>query len=262
MSDADVLEGMRTGSSARRYKTTERPVQTARTAEVLVARQRASLSTAARPAVTRTSQQEVTTRVPRPTSLPQVKARTSQAYQQPLLPDTDADVEVRQGVRRSDRPAPPTRQLPPTQQYHQYPHWLASLGLGMVAMLVLWLVMVQIGVWWTNTLHDPSYYTQTAHLDTTIAVTDAQGHKGQVRAFLDAQNRLDLLVLPGNDVSKARVVVGPTLTSINPRQATLIITAHGSLVTVTAQGPYEANFLSFMQPTSKWSIDVKSGGHA
>ena len=267
MSDLDVMQGMRTGSSAIRYQTSEqRPIQTTNTATRI---RRASLTTAAQPLVTRTSQQQQSTgtRVSRPAQYTQAKARTSQAYQQSVLPDTDADVEVIPNSRmRSDRPAPPTRQLPPLRQktHQRQLHWLVIVGIAMISFLAVILLAVQVLVAWTNGVHDPGYYTQTAHLDMVVAATDAQGHKSQVRAFLDTQNHLDLLILPiSGDTSKAHVVVGPNPVTVTDLQhATITVTAHGTLVSVLVQGPLEANYLSTMRQSSLWVVDLKkTGGH-
>ena len=229
--------------------------------------QRASL-TADQPVVRKTvDYAEPNTRAPRP---PQPQQRRTADYQQPRSfsdADTNADVEVAPNTRgRSDRPAPPTRQLPPLRRrrHGAARHWLVYIGIGMIVGLVLWVIGVQVRVGWTNNVSDPSYYTQTAHLDMVTTVTDAQGHQSQVRAFLDVQGRLDLLVLPiGSDVSKAHVVVGPTpITVTDLRHATITVTAHGTVLTVTVQGPLEANYLSTTRQSSSWTIDLKkTGGH-
>ena len=273
MSDQDILEAMQKTGSQRRYRPvgnvyahtsvapldgTRKPIQRAnRTADLPVV--------------------EPTTRVPQPPAqivpttrpvpvLKQEPRRTTQASQErrPLLDvDTDADVEIAQTVRpRSAHAATPTRQLPPLQSSRRQLHWVVILGMGMAAMLALWLLAVQAMVGWTNTVSDPRYYTQTAHLDTVTISTDAQGHQSQVRAFIDAQGHLDMLVLPVSDSSKAHVVIGPTLSSISdPQKATITVTAKGTVITVTIQGPLQANFLATTRQRSVWSIDLQKGGH-
>lgn len=132
-------------------------------------------------------------------------------------------------------------------------------------MAVLGLIVVQAGAWFTRTFSDPSYYTQTAHLDTTT-VTDPQGNRSQVRAFIDAQGHLDLSIMP-DDPSKSRVIIGSTLTSIDDPQhkAILIVTASGTTVTVTAQGPLLASWYTTYRQSVQWSVDIsqkqqQSGG--
>ena len=233
--------------------------------------QRASRTTE-QPLVRRTiDYSETTTRIPRRTQ-EQPRHTTSAAYQQPrrtIEVDTNADVEVAASVRRPrhGEKVQPTRQLPPLREQKGRMHWLVSIGIGMSAMLVAWLLLVLVIVGWTNTFSDPGHYTQTAHLDTVTVTTDAQGHQSQVRAFLDAQGHLDLLVLPTGDTSKARVVVGPSPLSFHDLQhVTITVTAQGSVVTVLAQGPLEANYLATMRQTSSWTVDLKQpasskGGH-
>ena len=168
--------------------------------------------------------------------------------------DTNADIQVHM-------PPVPYRR-PQAHGKHQRKHALVFVGLGMGAMLALWLLAVQVMVGWTNTVSDPRYYTQTAHLDTVTISTDAQGHQSQVRAFIDAQGHLDMLVLPVSDSSKAHVVIGPTLSSISdPQKATITVTAKGIVITVTIQGPLQANFLATTRQRSVWSIDLQKGGH-
>ena len=173
-----------------------------------------------------------------------------------LLTSDPGDIQVR-------LPVPYRRPQQQTRISHQRKHALVFVGVGMAAMLALWLLAVQVMVAWTNTVHDPGYYTQTAHLDTVTISTDAQGHQSQVRAFIDAQGHLDMLVLPVSDSSKAHVVIGPTLSSISdPQKATITVTAKGTVVTVTIQGPLQANFLATTRQRSVWSIDLKkTGGH-
>ena len=268
MSDQDILEAMQKTGSQRRYRPvgnvyahtsvapldgTRKPIQRAnRTADLPVV--------------------EPTTRVPQPPAqivpntrpvLKQEPRRTTQASQErrPLSDvDTDTDVEIAQTVRpRSAHAAAPTRQLPPIQSSRRQLHWVVILGMGMFGMLALWFIAVQVMVAWTNTVHDPGYYTQTAHLDVVMVKIDAH-NESQVRAFLDPQGHLDLFVLPVSDISKAHVVIGPTLFR-DLEHGTISVTAQGSVVTVLVQGPLQANFLATTRQRSVWSIDLQKGGH-
>ena len=172
-------------------------------------------------------------------------------------PDAHTDIQVRM-------PVPYRRPQPQAHGKHQRKHALVFVGLGMGAMLALWLLAVQAMVGWTNTVSDPRYYTQTAHLDTVTISTDAQGHQSQVRAFIDAQGHLDMLVLPVSDSSKAHVVGGPTLLDLQLQHGTITVTAQGSVATILMQGPLEANYLTTTRKTSTWVVDFKQlskGGH-
>jgi len=269
VSDLDVMTAR---PSARRYRAGDNPSVETQAQTI------AGMGSAFRPRASRTAEQpqvrrtidyaDPTTRISRPT---QQKPRTTHAYQQPRQgADTDTDVEVAPSVRMrsGERNALPTRELPPLREQDQGArfHWLVFVGIGMLVLMVCWIGLVRVVVWGTNTFHDPGYYTQTAHLD-TVTVTMDEGHQSQIRAFLDAQGHVDMLILPvGGDTSKARVVVGPVPSSItNPQQATITVTAKGTVVTITLQGPEEANYLTTMRQSSSWIIDLKpaagKGGH-
>ena len=297
MSDADILASMSNASSSRRYQALAQPA-TAIASQPVPVRQRASRSTVQEP-ITRVPRRTVEqprsrrggtpepiTRATGPKLRP-LQAQPTQPYldnepnaqttvpldieseqgydaEMPaqtttLLgddPDAHTDIQVRM-------PVPYRRPQPQAHGKHQRKHALVFVGLGMGAMLALWLLAVQVMVAWTNTVHDPGYYTQTAHLDVVMVKIDAH-NEGQVRAFLDPQGHLDLFVFPlGGDMSKAHVVGGPTLSSISdPQKATITVTAKGTVVTVTIQGPLQANFLATTRQRSVWSIDLKkTGGH-
>ena len=296
MGDIDIREGMGASSSSRRYQALAQPA-TAIASQPVPVRQRASRSTVQEP-ITRVPRRTVEqprsrrggtpepiTRATGPKLRP-LQAQPTQPYldnepnaqttvpldieseqeydvEMPaqtttLLgddPDAHTDIQVRM-------PVPYRRPQPQAHGKHQRKHALVFVGLGMGAMLALWLLAVQAMVGWTNTVSDPRYYTQTAHLDTVTISTDAQGHQSQVRAFIDAQGHLDMLVLPVSDSSKAHVVIGPTLSSISdPQKATITVTAKGTVITVTIQGPLQANFLATTRQRSVWSIDLQKGGH-
>lgn len=268
MSDRDILEAMHQ-SGSQRYKPSNGQARTsaATLEDTRVPVQRAS-RTAEQPLVRRTidyADDEPTTNVPRRTQGQPLVRRTAD-YQQRRTIDTNADVQVAPSVRRlRDEKVQPTRKLPEQHQGLRF-HWLMYVGAGMVVMLVVWILFVQIIVAWTNGVYTPSHYTQTAHLDVATVITDVQGHQGQVRAFLDAQGHLDLLVLPMGDTSKAHVIVGPTLLFHHLDHVTVTVTARGSVATVLAQGPLEANYLATAQDSSTWIFDLKQpatnkGGH-
>jgi putative intracellular protease/amidase len=127
-------------------------------------------------------------------------------------------------------------------------------------MLLVWSIFVHVGAWYNNTFHDPAAFTQTAHLD-TVTVKDAQGHQSQARAFIDPQNHLDLLIIPGGDTSRARIIVGPPLTSINDPQHKALLTVRasgGTLVTVLAQGPLLVGWLDLTanRQSVTWNTDA------
>ena len=166
--------------------------------------------------------------------------------------ETSQDSQIAPSVRQQPYAlVPPHKGIPPML-------WII---VGMMAVLVLWFFGVRVYAWYTNTFSDPAYYTQAAHLDTTT-VTDTQGNQSQVRAFIDGQGHLDLLIMP-DDPSKFRVVVGGALMGIDQEQAILTITTKGTMVTVTAQGPLQAVWFTTYRQSAQWTYDVSqkpSGG--
>jgi len=290
VSDQDILEGMSASSSSIRYQTAQ-PVATASQS---VPVRRASRSTVQEP-ITRVPRRTVEqprsrrggtsepiTRAtgPRPTqtqATAQLDLDDEQSAQATVPLDLeseqeqDAEMSARMTLLGDDTNADIQVHMPPAlyrrpQSHmrisHQRKHALVFVGLGMIAMLLIWMFGVLALVGWVNTVSDPRYYTQTAHLDTVTVSTDVQGHQSQVRAFIDAQGHLDMLVLPVSDSSKAHVVIGPTLSSISdPQKATITVTAKGTVITVTIQGPLQANFLATTRQRSVWSIDLQKGGH-
>ena len=290
MSDQDILEGMSASSSSIRYQTAQ-PVATASQS---VPVRRASRSTVQEP-ITRVPRRTVEqprsrrggtsepiTRAtgPRPTqtqATAQLDLDDEQSAQATVPLDLeseqeqDAEMSARMTLLGDDTNADIQVHMPPAlyrrpQSHmrisHQRKHALVFVGLGMIAMLLIWMFGVLALVGWVNTVSDPRYYTQTAHLDTVTVSTDAQGHQSQVRAFIDAQGHLDMLIVPTEDMRKAHVVIGPTLSSISdPQKATITVTAKGTVITVTIQGPLQANFLATTRQRSVWSIDLQKGGH-
>ncbi len=185
------------------------------------------------------------------------------------VPRTTSYRTIRQSSHNGEKltPMPPLdkRRTPGNVQRQ---HWSRRvpvslwITLGMCAMAVLWLLLVRIGAWYTNTFYDPAYYTQAKHLD-TVAVTDAQGVHFQAHAFVDMQNHLNLLVLPDGDRSHARIIPGSTLTGIDdPQHAVLTVSASGTTVTIVAQGPLIANGLNAYRQSAEWATDIsqKQGG--
>jgi hypothetical protein len=128
----------------------------------------------------------------------------------------------------------------------------------MLLVLVLFFFGVRAYAWYMNTFHDPAYYTQTAHLD-TVTVTDTQGNQNQVRAFVDMQNHLDIVIIPSGDPTKARIIAGPSVAGIDDPQhvATITVSASGTVVNVIVQGPYTVNWFTASPQAYQWSYDLR-----
>lgn len=162
------------------------------------------------------------------------------------VPSTDADEQIAPGAWPGQfQPRPQRGPLPSSVWF----------SLGMLILLVLLWCGVRVCAWYMNTFHDPLTYTQTAHKD-TVTVTDPQGKQYQVRAFVDAENRVALLVIPGNDAGKARILVGEPTNIDNPQQAMLSVTASGTEITVTALGPVVPIWFSTSQQGAQYNVDI------
>jgi hypothetical protein len=124
-------------------------------------------------------------------------------------------------------------------------------------MLAVWSACVHVEAWYINTYSDPGYYTQTAHRD-VVMIKDARGTRSEARAFVDVENHVNLLVIPKSDPSKARIIVGPPLTGMDDayHKAMLTVEAHGTLVTVTVQGPLVADWLTANRQSARWTADA------
>lgn len=134
------------------------------------------------------------------------------------------------------------------------------VGLGMVVMLILWAIGVHVYASCMNTISDPYYYAQSAHRDVAL-LTDATGKQYQTHAFVDTQDRLDLLIIPAEgDTSKARIMVGPQLDMINDPQHKALLEVkilQGTQIIISASGPYEVSWLEASRyQSTQWIADT------
>lgn len=157
--------------------------------------------------------------------------------------------------RSSQRQEHDQQRLVPPPLPRRQRHPLFYVGAGMCSLLLLWTFGIHLHAWWNNTEVDPPYYTQIAHRDSVI-VADGHGHSSQARAFIDATGRLDILVVPNGDVGAAHIIAGPHLAMADPQHAMIDLTAKGTLLTVSVQGPEYVAGLSFGRQTGQWSTDL------
>ncbi len=133
------------------------------------------------------------------------------------------DVQVHSGYtlpksvpRRSSRQQ--AQQTPPrleTGKQHVSPrpkrlHWMLILGIGMCAMLVLWIVGSVLLTWWHGRQDDMTYgRPRTFQTDAVVGHNDASTPSHFIAINLHRQ--IEVLECPGGDCSKAIVYVGPLL---------------------------------------------------
>jgi hypothetical protein len=155
----------------------------------------------------------------------------------------------------------------PPSSYHdswwRRQHVLLQLGILAIVGLAIWIVSAHIYVWLVDVVHDPGYYTQTAHRD-VLTLPDAQGHQEQVRAFVDSQSHLNLLIIPDGNVSKARIITGPELVNVSdPQQVMIEVSRQGaSSILIQAHGPLYIDLIALTptQQSAQWLIDLSSKG--
>lgn len=90
-------------------------------------------------------------------------------------------------------------------------HWLAYVGFGMVAMLLLWVALSFVAGWYSNWQDDLRYGNpRTFQLDAVVGHNDSPQHPTHFIA-LNLNGQIDILEAPGGNMSKAKVYQGPTL---------------------------------------------------
>src|SRR5229473_3044742 len=90
-------------------------------------------------------------------------------------------------------------------------HPLLLLGLGMIAMLVLWTLLTLAVSWWNTTWDDLHYgRPRTAQYDAVVGQNDSSSNPSHFIA-LNLNGRIEVIEFPGGDASKARIYLGPQL---------------------------------------------------
>ncbi len=203
--DNDALYPSRMSSSAKRYQqTTDVPPPSQRT-------------------VTRPDQQQLRQPNPYDTVNVYVRQRRSsqgptsshqrQTVTQPQRPTQQAPRPARQPEPEQDDDEPETEHLPRTHQRVRKPrfHGLAYVGVGMIAMLILWIIGAIALNWWQGYQDDLRYgHPRTYQIDARVGHNDAQTPSHFIA--LNLNHRVEVIEFSGGDATKARVYLGPLLT--------------------------------------------------
>jgi len=89
-------------------------------------------------------------------------------------------------------------------------HWVWYLGLGMIAMLILWIVGASALTWWQGYQDDLRYgHPRTYQTDARVGHNDATTPSHFI--VLDLNHRVEVVEFPGGDATQAKVYLGPTL---------------------------------------------------
>jgi hypothetical protein len=103
-----------------------------------------------------------------------------------------------------------TQQRPNNPKSHKRVHWLLPLGVGMVAMLVLWMVGSTIVTWGVQRYYDVHYGNpRTSQTDAVVGHNhDSEAHKSHFIA-VNLNRRAIVVELMGGDPAKAKTYVAP-----------------------------------------------------
>ncbi len=110
---------------------------------------------------------------------------------------------VQQGNRRIVvHPEPPPK---------QHTHWLVYVGIGMIAMLALWVGLQMLGTWWSEHQLDATYgFPRTYQVDAVVGHDDSTDHPSHF-IFINLKGRVVFVELPGGNVVHARIYNGPAI---------------------------------------------------
>jgi hypothetical protein len=145
------------------------------------------------------------------------------------VPTDQTTWEYMQGNRRfiSHQGSPPARQTSPQfpsrrqrprqEAYREKPrsqsggHWLLIFGIGMLAMLALWVLGMMLMNWW-NVMQDDWHYgrPRTYQIDAVVGHSDSPNNPSHFIA-LNLNRHVVIIEIPGGDASKTKIYTGPTL---------------------------------------------------
>ena len=128
-----------------------------------------------------------------PSNIPPRRSRiTTEGYATPALP-----------------PGQPAQRATPVQQ-RLHLHWMFLVGVGMIAMLALWVIGNLAVNWWSVTQDDWHYgRPRTFQIDARVGHNDAVTPSHFIAMNLN--HHIIIIELPGGDPTKAKDYLGPTL---------------------------------------------------
>ena len=133
--------------------------------------------------------------------------RSAKHYQLPPPPqqDTYADDEEEE----PETHIPQAQRRRGKQKVTWHPLWW--LGLGGIAMLLLWALFTSLGTWWQVQQDDWAYQRpRTFQMDAVVGHGDSQQNPSHFIA-INLNRHVIIIEIPGGDTSKMRVYNGPTL---------------------------------------------------
>lgn len=137
-------------------------------------------------------------------------ARRYQASPPPVITQGNKRYVLHQGLPpQPATPQEPKRKKP--QNQHRRVHWLFIFGIGMLAMLMVWVLGSSLLSWWGFTQDTWHYgYPRTYQCDAVVGHHDSQQFPSHFIA-INLHTHIEIIEFPGGDPTKARVYLGPTL---------------------------------------------------
>ncbi len=106
----------------------------------------------------------------------------------------------------------------------QQAHPLLYLGVGMIAMLLLWAILSSVFGWFATTMDDIRYgRPRTFQTDQWVGHNEQTGVASHFIA-INLNRRIEIIELPGGDASHAKVYLGPQLYGANDDLAPITLT--------------------------------------
>jgi len=94
-------------------------------------------------------------------------------------------------------------------------HWMLYIGIGMIAMLALYVGFQMLGNWWSEHQLDSSYgFPRIWQTDAVVYAGDSADHPSHY-IFLNLSGTVEVIEFPHGDSTHARIYKGPTLFSDN-----------------------------------------------
>jgi hypothetical protein len=121
------------------------------------------------------------------------------------------------------------------------PHWLFTLGIGMLLMYAAWQGAMWLNNWWTIHLQDAAFgRPRTYQFDATVGHSDSPANPTHF-ILINLNRRVEIYEEPGGDPAKTIIYSGPTLYGENQD----LIPILGRVTDLTANG--KQDLIIYMQ---------------
>lgn len=167
---------------------------------------------------------------------------------------TNPPVQTRRTGSSPSRPPQKTTTIQPPsgQRSRRKAHPLLFLGLGMMAMLILWQILTAGLNWWTNTMDYMHYgYPRTSQVDAVVGHNDSTSHPSHFIAT-NLHGHIEIIEFPGGDGAHARVFPGPQLFGSD------FDTAPVTLTFADVNDDHQPDMIAFFQ--SSWILYINDQG--